>query len=562
MIRQTTIILCLLTVMLTACQMERQRVGGLCTGMHGRQVQMLNHLMEATDNYDTMPDDSLARAVLYYMERHGTPGELQQAWRMMAKMYRRHGALMYEGFAYEMAADCVDSLGEDFDAHALAEICYEWSWNQQFCFDDGLARQTARRGMALARQAGDTLLYYRCMGREANVALTENIEVSFLPTAYRAFSELWQRGRKDWAVDAFIPYMAYLVNYDRKSFDEVIDSLGDIKAYLNGPMGVAPILSYKDATVPDSMTMWMQRYERFTHEDLEHVGSYAAIQYWELRGDYHLRRGDFDSAHYYYMKLDHPWNYVHLQGYERLINLYNKFPDRDPGYELRAKFDSKYVEGYMDVKKDRFLENEDEYRQRNVLINHELKLERERSVLVSGLLLLLGLIGFAVYHLYRLRREHREALEQNREYADMLHSLRSQTKPGILDSDIARRFHRLSSEDSHPTADDWQELRSEIDRQHPQLFVTLQQQYAEHQPDLTLSEQVNRPERGLRSLSEQELHVVSLIVIKCSPLQMSVLMVCTKSNVSNLRRRLFCKLTGKDGSGADLDKYINEMISE
>jgi DNA-binding CsgD family transcriptional regulator len=499
------IILCLLMAILTSCQSQ-----------HERQVQMLNDLLEATDNYEVMPNDSDARAVLYYMERHGSPRELQQAWRMMAKMYRRHGALMYEGFAYEMAADCVDSLSADFDPRALAEICYEWSINQQFSFDDELAKQTARRGMELAQQAGDTLLYYRCMGREADVALTVNRDEYFMPTAYQAFSELWKRGRKDWAVDAFIPYLSFLLNDDRK-----------------------------DANLPDSMTMWMQRYERFTREDLEHVGSYAAIQHWELRGDYHLRLGDFDSAHYYYMKLDHPWNYVHLQGYERLMNLYNKFPDRDPDYELRAKFDSKYVEGYMDVKKDRFLENEDEYRQRNVLINHELELEHERTLLACGLLLLLAVVGFSAYYLYQLRREHRETLEQNREYADMLRLLKQQARPSILDTDIARRFHDLSSQDAHPTAEEWQALSSEIDRQHPQLFATLQQQYAEHQPDQTMT--------------EQERHVVGLIVIKCSPLQMSVLMVCTKSNVSNLRRRLYQKLTGHDGSGADLDKYITGM---
>ena len=91
-----------------------------CLSQHERQVQMLDQLMEATDHYDAMPNDSDARAVLYYMERHAAPRELQQAWRMMAKMYRRHGALIYEGFAYEMAADCVDSLSADFDPRALA----------------------------------------------------------------------------------------------------------------------------------------------------------------------------------------------------------------------------------------------------------------------------------------------------------------------------------------------------------------------------------------------------------------------------------------------------------
>ena len=532
-----------------------------CLSEHERQAQLLNDLMEATDNYDTMPDDSLARAVLYYMERHGSPCELQQAWRMMAKMYRRHGALMYEGFAYEMAADCVDSLSADFDPRALAEICYEWSFNQQYSYDDWDAKQTARRGMELAQQAGDTLLYYRLMGRETYVALAVNCDVECLPTAYRAFSELWQRGRRDWAVDAFIPYMSYLLNYDHKSLTEVINCVGGHEAFLKGPMDVAPVLGIANEDerkrfLADSIPLWMQRYEQYTREDLEHVGSYATLEYWKLRGDYHLRMGNFDSAHYYYMKLDHPWNYVHLRGYERLINLYDKFPDRDPGYELRAKFNSKYVEGYMDVKKDRFLENEDEYRQRNVLINHELQLERQRTQLVVGLCALFLLCALSAYHFRKLRREHRETLEQNREYArllTMLRQCRSHVKQSILDTAIARRFHDLSSQDAHPTAEEWQALLDEIDRQHPQLFDTLQQQYAEHQPD---QKGYGSAGYARESMTEQERHVVGLLAIRCSPLQMSVLLVCTKSNVSNLRRRLYQKLTGHDGSGSDLDNYI------
>lgn len=535
--KQTALYFFLLMILTTSCQSE-----------HQRQMQMLNELLEATDNYDTMPNDSDARAVLYYMERHGTPSELQQAWRMMAKMYRRHGALMYEGFAYEMAADCVDSLSTYYDPRALAEICYEWSINQQYSYDDWQAKQTAHRGMELALQAGDTLLYYRCMGREANVALTVNVDVYFLPTAYRAFCELWQRGRKDWAVDAFVPYMSYLLNYNRKSFTEVINCVGCTEAYLNGPTGVAPILSIKDVAVPDSMRQWMQRYERYTREDLEHVGSYAALQYWELCGDYHLRLGDFDSAHYYYMKLDHPWNYVHLQGYERLMNLYNKFPDRDPGNELLAKFDSKYVEGYMDVKKDRFLENEDEYRQRNVLINQELRLESQRTLLLCGFLLLFIAACLAAFRFLRLRKEHRETLEQNHEYAQLIQSMQSKQRPSLINTAIAHHFHELSSQDAHPTADDWQILRHEIDRLYPHLFPTLQQQLAKRLPDQTFT--------------EQEIRVISLLAIRCSPLQMSILFVCSKSNISNLRRRLYSKLTGHEGTGADLDQYITKIIEE
>lgn len=485
-----------------------------CQSEHERQVKMMNDLLEATDNYDAMPNDSLARATLYYMERHGKPHELQQAWRMMARMYHRHGSLFYERFAYEMAANSVDSLSNDYDPRAVAEICYEWSVNQQFSFEDMVANQLALQGMSLAQQAGDTTLYYRCMGQQAYVRLLENREEAFLDSARIAYEELWKRGRKDWAVDAFFPYMFYK----------------------------------NDGSIPDSIVQWTQRYEQFTEQDITHVESYAALEYMKLRGDYYLHQNNFDSAHYYYSKLDHPWNYIRYYGYRLLFNLYDKFPDRDPDYKLRNYYNDNAIYNYFDVKKDRFLENEDEYRQRNEFINHELELEHERTLLVCGLLLILAFACFAAYYLYKLRREHRETLEQNREYAELIKSLQIRDSSSLLDTDIARRFHDLSSQDAHPTAEEWQALRNEIDRQYPKLFATLQQQYAEHQPDQTMT--------------EQERHVIGLLAIRCNPLQMSVLLVCTKSNVSNLRRRLYQKLTGHDGSGTDLDRYITEMCEE
>lgn len=147
-----------------------------------------------------------------------------------------------------------------------------------------------------------------------------------------------------------------------------------------------------------------------------------------------------------------------------------------------------------------------------------------------------------------LRQRHKDILLQNYEYAELIKNAKYQDKPNILDTEIANRFHELSAQDTHPRAEEWQALQDEITKLHPQLLTTLQQQYAMHQPDQTMT--------------EQERHVVCLLVIRCSPLQMSVLLVCTKSNVSNLRRRLYNKLTGKDGSGTDLDRYITKMCEE
>ena len=492
-----------------------------CQSEHERQVKIMNDLLEATDNYDAMPNDSLARATLYYMERHGSPRELQQAWRMMAKMYKRHGSLFGEDFAYQMAIDCVDSTSTDFDTLAVAEILSEWSVNQSYSMNFDY-RQIADSAKTLAKAAGDSVAYYRYMSLGAFVSMDifyrtqphpdyESFRQS-LTDAETASKKLWQMGHKDLSVDAFFPIIAF----------------------------------YNNGSKPDSIAKWLDRYARYTHQDIRHAESMAAVEYFLQRGDYFKYQEQIDSALFYYQKLvDQSKYYVKGIGYGRIYNMYKTFSQEDSTYKYRKLYNDLYVHNYFKVQKDKFLENEDEWRQRNEFIANELELEHERTLLVCGLLLILAFACFAAYYLYKLRREHRETLEQNREYAELIKSLQIRDSSSLLDTDIAHRFHDLSSQDAHPTAEEWQALRNEIDRQYPKLFATLQQQYAEHQPDQTMT--------------EQERHVVGLLVIRCSPLQMSVLLVCTKSNISNLRRRLSQKLTGHDGSGTDLDNYIAGM---
>ena len=258
------------------------------------------------------------------------------------------------------------------------------------------------------------------------------------------------------------------------------------------------------------------------------------MEYFLQKGDYFKYQEQTDSALSYYQKLvNQQKNYIKGIGYGRILDLYRMFSQEDSTYKYRILYNNLYVHNYFKVQKDKFLENEDEWRQRNEFIANELELQRKSTTLIYILVIVLLVCAFIVYRYFMLRTRHRETLDQNREYADMLHSLKQRTQPSILDTDIAHKFHELSSQDSHPTAEDWQALRNAIDRQHPQLFATLQQQYAEHQR-----------------------HVIGLLAIRCSPLQMSVLLVCTKSNVSNLRRRLYNKLTGRDGSSTDLDQYV------
>lgn len=483
-----------------------------CQSEHKRQTEMLDGLLKECTQYDTMPSLSNARSILYYMERHGSPMELQQAWHMMAKVYHRNGSLYYEGFAYEMALDCVDSTSTAYDPLTTAEILYESSINQYYNQDDIFAHIQARRAMELALRAGDTLSYYRYQGQDAFISLMMHHSKQFLPIAQETFDELWRRGRKDWAVDAFFPYMVCMNN----------------------------------GTMNDSVAVWMKRYKQNTTQDLQHAESLAAIDYWKLRGDYFCHVGSFDSAHYYYDKLlQSPTNYAQCMAYHGLQSLYDTFEEYDPDHNLRSHYEKELDRQFDSMKRERLLEGKDEYRQRLALTEYELSLQQHRTWLFCGLLLLVAVCVFIIYRYRLLKRQHQETLQQNREYAELIKNSKQYDRSSLLNVDIAHRFHDLSAQDKHPSAEDWQQLRDAIDQQYPQLFNILQQQYAEHQPDQTMT--------------EQERHVIGLIAIKCSPLQMSVLLVCSKSNVSNLRRRLFNKLTGKDGSGTDLDRYITEM---
>lgn len=189
---------------------------------------------------------------------------------------------------------------------------------------------------------------------------------------------------------------------------------------------------------------------------------------------------------------------------------------------------------------DRFKSRFHDYQiQRDNLEMHE-EAERQHLWMLGSGLLALFVVCFSFYRYIDLRRQHADTLQQNREYVAMLETLRTQVVHPIIESSIAQHFHSLSAQDTHPTDAEWAQLYEEVNRQYPRLFPSIAEHY---------------------ELTSHEQHVIALISIHCTPLQMSVLLVCTKSNISNLRRRLYKKITGNDGNGTDLDAFVNEYCS-
>ena len=60
-------------------------------------------------------------------------------------------------------------------------------------------------------------------------------------------------------------------------------------------------------------------------------------------------------------------------------------------------------------------------------------------------------------------------------------------------------------------------------------------------------------------LNDSEYHVCLLVRAGFSPADIGILTQQSPSNISNIRKRLYLKMTGKDGSPKDFDKYIKSL---
>ena len=60
-------------------------------------------------------------------------------------------------------------------------------------------------------------------------------------------------------------------------------------------------------------------------------------------------------------------------------------------------------------------------------------------------------------------------------------------------------------------------------------------------------------------LSDSEYHVCLLVRADFSPADIGIFMQQSPSNISNIRKRLYLKMTGMDGSPKDFDKYIKSL---
>ena len=150
-------------------------------------------------------------------------------------------------------------------------------------------------------------------------------------------------------------------------------------------------------------------------------------------------------------------------------------------------------------------------------------------------------IGVAVY-IFRLRKRKRE-VERKLAEIEEEHTLRpevvvdamKQVENEFFQSDYYMTLRHRIDAGENIKASEWKELEQRLKTVYPRFSSSLY---------------------GLYNLSPTEYHMCMLLKIRTAPIEIAAVLNKEKSTISSMRRRLYRKVFGKDGSGKDWDEFI------
>ncbi|MDO4160481.1 MAG: hypothetical protein Q4D41_08505 [Prevotellaceae bacterium] len=109
----------------------------------------------------------------------------------------------------------------------------------------------------------------------------------------------------------------------------------------------------------------------------------------------------------------------------------------------------------------------------------------------------------------------------------------------FTDNPITQRFYRLANKElMSPSLKEWQEMKDFIYDEVPELKTIAHK----------------------HSLKDIEYEICILVLLGFSPSEMVILTERSKSDISNIRHRLYQKITGENGSSKDFDTFIRGLL--
>lgn len=136
-----------------------------------------------------------------------------------------------------------------------------------------------------------------------------------------------------------------------------------------------------------------------------------------------------------------------------------------------------------------------------------------------------------------LVKEKREVIERLQRMEALRNNADETTvEERLASSEIACRFrHMADNPTQQPALEDWQSLRSMLNKEVPGFYATLNDGHV---------------------LSVKEYNLCMLIRLRFKPLEISNLSGISQKSVSAMRRRLLQKVVGHDGKPSEFDDFI------
>lgn len=504
--------------------------------------------------YITHTSDSLIKTVVKYYEERKDRERLPETYYYAGRVYRDLGdapqALEYLQKAIESTKDCTD--------YRLISRIYSQTGTLY------LYQDTYDQALEVFRKA-----YQYCLSDKDSIGM-----VYSLRDIGRTFTTLN-------CADSALYYYKGALNYAEQIHNNHL--AGVVQAELSG-------LYIQLEMYPEAFTA-IQCSNKY-------IKGHNIAPFYAILADYYYYTNQLDSATFYYTQTASFDDLYQKQGsYKGLGNIARKKGQ----YKEAMEYFDKYLI-YTDSIKD--ITNTETIRKMQSLYNYQLK-EKENSKLqrqaanykLWNILLVFSLLSlvflFIAYHQFRKKKEQQQLVKQERSkqiqkerYAqsntyleknkeqikevelslhkaeiekdqlrqDLLKAQKSliektneqitatqrvqkQSELALKHSDIYKKFHfAVQGSDEKIGNDDWKELMCAVDEAYSQFTTRLLELY----PMKTI-----------------EIQVCVLIKIGLSPAQIAFITIRSRQAISSIRKRLYSKVMGKDGTPEQWDNFIS-----
>ena len=476
----------------TACTSgERQRL----------QLEELERMNRADS---VMLNDSLARDLADWFDRHGTRNEQLRAYYMLGRTYADRGEVPQALEAYHDAIDRADTTAQDCNYYTLCRVYAQMSdiLYYQNLFEDNL----------------------RCLKLSVRYALKANDSIT--------------------AVNS---YAHQLGAYDRYQMTDSIISISEATYRKFCQMGMANIASqycalaidaYARKKMYDKARFYMEVYEKESgyFDTLGNIER-GREAYYDIKGRYYLSANELDSAEYFFRKelrdgVDYNNQNMASLGLAQVYQQ-KRIPDSVAKYAVYGYAMKDSIVIHKQTAEALRIQAMYDYTRSERIANQK---SREADRLWFSLLFIVAVLSilslvFAI--VYQRHQSEKRLLEEK------IRILKDYTvNERLYNSRVARRFRQLLNDNPYqqPALDDWKELRLLLSAELPAFHDCLNSDG--------------------RMLSDFEYDVCMLIKIQISSSGIAKLKQCTPAHVTKTRKAIYQKLFNKKGRANELDEYI------